>query len=285
MRNPPWALFLAAPLGLLRPLPGMILWTLAAVGCILASARLMNVPPGDQILVFLFAPALAAVMTGQSSPFLLLGFVLFLRFNRSVPLLAGGALLLMAIKPHLFLVFWAILFADCIYRRSFRLLAGAALAIAAATACALALDPHAFSQYLAMFHASKLQDEFVPTLSIAVRLVFGRSTEWAQLLPSGFALAWGCRYYARNRQTWDWRKEGLVVMLITVLASPYSWFSDEIVLLPAIAFAFGKRRSALVIVNGIALLLLAFQVPLTSGLYIWTAPAWLGCYLYASLSS
>jgi hypothetical protein len=78
MRNPPWALFLTAPLGFGNPAMGLFLWTLAAAGCIVAFIRLLKVPPEDRALVFLFAPTIAVFRIGQTSPFLLLGFSLFL---------------------------------------------------------------------------------------------------------------------------------------------------------------------------------------------------------------
>src|ERR1700730_8736168 len=102
MRNPPWALFLTAPLGFGNPAAGLFLWTLAAAGCIVAFIRLLRVPPEDRALVFLFAPVIAVFRTAQTSPFLLLGFCLFLYLHRRRPFLAGASLLLMAIKPHLF---------------------------------------------------------------------------------------------------------------------------------------------------------------------------------------
>ena len=73
----------------------------------------LNVSAKRPRFAFVFAPAVACVCSGQGSPFLLLGFSLFLRSIRSHPFLAGASLLLMAIKPHLFLIFWALLLADC----------------------------------------------------------------------------------------------------------------------------------------------------------------------------
>src|ERR1700730_17805606 len=69
MRNPPWALFLVVPLGFWNPVVGLLLWTIAAAGCILIFIRLMHVSPKDRAFAFLFAPALGAICSGQSSPF------------------------------------------------------------------------------------------------------------------------------------------------------------------------------------------------------------------------
>src|SRR5690242_18599370 len=44
MLNPPWALFLAAPLGFGGIRFGLFLWTLATAGCIFISIQLLDLP-------------------------------------------------------------------------------------------------------------------------------------------------------------------------------------------------------------------------------------------------
>src|SRR6185437_4912587 len=117
------------------------------------------------------APAIACFGSGQSSPFLLLGFALFLYLHRCRPFLAGAALLFLAFKPHLFLVFWAVLLAESISRRRFTILAGLAAALAITTTFALAIDPQVWQQYIAMLRSSALDLEAFPTASMALRLL------------------------------------------------------------------------------------------------------------------
>jgi len=289
MRNPPWALFLVAPLGFVNPVIGLLLWTIAAVACIVGFIRLTNVPSEDRVFAFLFAPALCAFCTGQSSPFLLLGFSLFLRYCQRRPFLAGVSLLFMAIKPHLFVVFWMVLLVDCIYRRRPLVLIGGLSAIATGTAFAMSLDAHIWQRYFAMLRAATLDTEFFPTISMLFRLFVHSSATWLLFVPSALAILWGIWYYAHNRRVWDWRIHGMLLMLVTVLVSPYGWFSDEIVLLPSLAFAVtapDRRKyslKALVAINGVALLvLLAAHATLTSGGYVWTPLAWWAWFLYAT---
>jgi hypothetical protein len=282
MRNPPWALFLVAPLGLCNARVGLFLWTLVGIACIVVSIRLLKSIPRDGPFAFLFAPVMACVYSGQSSPFLLLGFALFLRFHRTRPFLAGCALFLMAIKPHLFLVFWAILLIDCIYLRTYRLVVGTALSLAAASVLATLIDPHVWSQYLAMLRASSLDTEFFPTLSMQLRLRIAPHMGSLLFLPTAIAIFWGLWYYTKNRHSWDWSRHGMLVMLVTVAASPYGWFTDEAVLLPSIAFALVHSRmrrisfSILLGLNTIALyLVIGRHASLSSAAYIWTPLAWL----------
>lgn len=289
MRNPPWALFLVAPLGLGGSVAGLLVWTIAAAGCILAFIRLLKINSHDRVFAFLFAPALAALCSGQSSPFLLLGFSLFLHFHRSRPFWAGTSLLLMAIKPHLFLVFFALLLIDCIYRRRFRILVGGASALALGTAFAMYFDAHVWQDYFAMLRAATLNNEFFPTTSMLFRLLIDAKAGWLLFVPSMLAVVWGLWYYTRNRHAWDWEVHGMLLMFVTVLVSPYGWFSDEIVLLPSLAFAFastGQRRYSteiLAAINGIALLVVLVVHPsLSSCAYLWTPVAWLAWFLYAT---
>jgi hypothetical protein len=83
-------------------------------------------------LGYSFAPALVCLIVGQTSLFALLGLVLFLRLHRTRPFLAGVSLWLCALKPHLFLAFGVVLLAWIIVSRCYRILLGAASAMAAA---------------------------------------------------------------------------------------------------------------------------------------------------------
>ena len=131
MRNPPWALPLALPLGLLGLRVGAFFWSFAIVGCLVGSVRMlwqMHGSPPNRLhwLGFSFGPALVCAMMGQSTLFALLGYVLFLRLYRSHPFLAGVSLWLCALKPHLFVPFGVVLLVWIVLSRSYKILAGAA---------------------------------------------------------------------------------------------------------------------------------------------------------------
>jgi len=253
MLNPPWALPMVAPLGFLPPLAALVLWIVAGAGCILASLVLLEVPPKNRTLAFLFAPVLGCFAMEQSSPFLLLGFSLFLRFNRSRPFLAGASLTLMAIKPHLFMVFWVILLADCIYRWRFTILAGLASSLACVSALVTLAHPHVWQDYFALLHESTLDQNAYPTLPSLLRAVINVKLAWIATIPLCLAIAWGIAYYWRRRSGWDWRREGMLVMLVAVLTSPYCWIADEVVLLPSVASALASspRRFSMEILTAI----------------------------------
>ncbi len=237
MLNPPWIMPLVAPLGFLPAIDALILWILACAGCLWASILLLELPSKNRGLAFLFAPVLGTFMMEQSSPFLLLGLSLFLRFHRQRPFLAGAALLLMALKPHLFLVFWVALAADCVYRKRFAIMAGFASSLAIVSGLVMLVVPRIWQDYLDVLRASTLDKNAYPTLPSLIRATIDVNRVWIALVPSCIAVVWSAWYYWRRRTVWDWRREGMPVLLATVLTSPYSWISDQVVLLAPVASA------------------------------------------------
>ncbi|HUH63219.1 MAG TPA: glycosyltransferase family 87 protein [Terracidiphilus sp.] len=293
MRNPPLAFFLALPLGFVSEQWGMVLWLLMLVGALMASVRMLwilNGRPGDRLhlLGYLFAPALACVMAGQIGIVLLLGMTIFLYWHRRRPFLAGAALLLCSVKPHLFLAFGAALLAWALSRKAYRVLAGAATAIAASGALSMGLDFHAWAQYARMMLSAGIQGEFVPSLSLLFRLLVDRGALWLQFVPAAAACVWAIWYFRTRRDRWNWMEHGLLLLLVSVATAPYAWFTDEVVVLPAILAALyrasgsGRRVWPFGFFSGIALVEVMERVPLTSGFYLWTMPAWIAWYLYAT---
>jgi hypothetical protein len=283
MLNPPWSLPMVAPLGFLPALGALVLWIAAGAGCILASLILLNVPANNRTLAFLFVPVLGTFAMEQSSPFLLLGFSLFLRMHRSSPFLAGASLLLMAIKPHLFLIFWMILLVDCIYRRNLIILAGFAASLACSSILVTLVSPHIWQDYVAVVRGSTLNQNSYPTLPSLLREMIGVKLAWIALLPLAIAILWSLAYYWPRRAHWDWRREGMLVMLVAVLSSPYSWISDQVVLLPPVASALASspRRFSMEMLTVINLAgLLGLSLSLRS--LAWLPLALLLWYIYAS---
>lgn len=289
MFNPPWALFLVAPLGFLGLRQGLFLWILLNIACLFASAQLLDVTPKERAFAYVFAPAVASIFMGQSSPILLLGFVLFLHFHRSQPFLAGASLLLMFIKPHLFFVYWAVLLADCIRRRSYLIPAGALSAFVASNIFPMFFDQHIWQHYRAMMQASPVEQGFLPTASMLFRMFVDPHAFWLLFVPSGLAVLWGIWYYVTRRREWDWNTHGMLLMLISILAAPYSWLTDEVVLLPSIlyglTYSHKRKHSAwiLLAINTAALfIVLVKQESLSTRAYMWTPWAWVAWFLYST---
>jgi hypothetical protein len=293
MRNPPDALFLALPLGFAGPNTGLVLWMIALLASLVTSIRLiwsMNGRPENRLhlLGYCFAPVMECLMAGQFGIFLLLGVVLFLYFHKSRPFLAGGALLLCAAKPHLFLPFGIVLLLWVVIQKAYRILAGFCAALLASCSLTLCFDTHAWYQYSMMMRTSGIMGEIVPTLSEFFRLILDRNAVWLQFLPQAAACLWALWYFWTRRSRWSWLDQGLLLLLVSVLCSPYALLTDETMLLPAVLAgiyrADGSGRSLLPfgLVAGVAMIEVFAEVPIASAYYLWTAPAWLAWYLYAT---
>lgn len=293
MRNPPVALPLVAPLGLVRPKTGLILWLFVLLGslggCVWLLWRLHGKPRSSyHLLSFLFAPALACFMAGQFGIFLLAGVVLFLSLHRSRPFWAGAALVLCAFKPHLFVPLAIPLLLWIVLGKRYRVLAGLCAALAVSCGMAFALDAHAWTQYLHMLRLGRAADEAVPALSVYLSRLVDPRAPWLRYVPEIGAVAWAAWYAISRRARWNWGREGMVVLLAGAVCTPYGWFTDEAMLLPAVlagVYAAVERRRSLIplaIFAGAALVETFADVQITTPYYLWTTPAWLGWYLYAT---
>ncbi len=290
MRNPPWSLPLAYPLGFLELRIGAFIWNIILLGCLLTSVHLVRVMHGSpnnyvHWLGVAFTPAIICLIMGQTGLFTLLGMVLFVRFNRTHPFGAGLALWLCALKPHLLLPFFAALLVWIIVSRSYKILAGMTLAMAVSTALAWWIDPQAWAGYITLMRSHRVQFEFVPTLSDAIRFWIHPQWIWFQYVPAALGVVWALIYFWRSRNTWDWMENGSLILLVSVVVAPYCFPPDQCLVIPALMHGMYKSRSR-VLLALLALTLLAigienFSVRIVSGYYMWAAPTWLIWYLLA----
>jgi len=247
MRNPPWALAVTYPLGLIGVRLGALLWSLVLLSCLWGSVRMVWQMHGrpSKLLNFLgysFAPALVCLIVGQTSLFALLGLVLFLRLHRTRPFLAGVSLWLCALKPHLFLVFGVVLLMWVVVSRSYKVLLGALTALATSCAITWLLDPTAWADYSHMMRTYGIEREFIPCWSVVLRLWVRPETTLLQYLLLAPGCVWAVVYYWKRRQSWDWLTDSSGLMLVSILAAPYCWVFDQAVAIPALLHgAYGTR--------------------------------------------
>jgi hypothetical protein len=294
MRNPPWGLLLALPLGLVGLRAGALLWSLGLAACLAASVLLlwrMQGRPRNRLhwLGLSFAPALVCVFVGQTALFALLGYVLFVRLQARRPFLAGMSLWLCALKPHLFLPAGVVLVAWVVVSRTYRIVAGAGTALAASCAVTACIAPTAWSDYIHMMQAPGLAREFIPCLSTALRLWLCPQAMWIEYLPVALGCAWALDYYWRRRKAWDWAQDGSLPLLVSFFLAPYCWVYDQALAIPALlegAYRTGSQGliAALAAASVLIELELVSGIKIPSALYLWTAPAWLAWYLLARSS-
>ncbi|HEY1501626.1 MAG TPA: glycosyltransferase family 87 protein [Acidobacteriaceae bacterium] len=291
MRNPPWSLPLALPLGFFSARVAALPWSLMLLGFLWFSAHTlwkMYGKPGShlQFLAYFFPPGLICVIMGQTSLFLLVGLVLFLKLHKTRPFWAGAALWLCTLKPHVLLPFAVALVLWIVVTRNWRVLIGAVTAMAASCAATLLIDPAAFSQYSHWAANSGISNEYIPCLSVELRNLIDPNAKWIAFVPGIFGCLWGVWYFWQNRKQWDWIKNGNVLVLASLLVAPYCWIYDQSLALPALTFAAwqtaSRRMLAILATIFIVLELQTFLAFWEAHyVYLWLAPAWLTWYLIA----
>lgn len=247
MRNPPWALPLTIPFGFLSLQASGILALLILAASYAASVHILLGISGcrewtTKAVLYLFGPALICLIWGQTSVLVLLGLALFLRFHASRPFLAGVSLWFWMLKPHLLLPAIAVLVAWILVRRSYRIVAGLAVALIASSALTLIVDSHAFSEYLGMIGSSGYEREAIPVLSALLRTLLTPNLMPLQFAPAAAACTWALVYFWRCRRTWNWQSHGILLLPVSLLVAPYAFLNDHVVVIPAIAFTACRAR-------------------------------------------
>jgi hypothetical protein len=204
--------------------------------------------------------------------------------------MAGASLCLCALKPHLFLAFGVVLLAWILITRNYKILAGSGVGLAASCAAVSCIDPKAWIQYAQMMQTTGFVTEHVPCLSVALRVWLSPQTMVLTYVPAVLGCAWALGYFWPRRHTWDWTKNGSLLMLVSILTAPYSWVYDQGLVIPALlqgAFLTRSRNLLIVLAFLSALVEVALFRSLSQppALYLWTlwtAPAWLVWYLCAT---
>jgi len=301
MRTPPWSVWMTLPEGVLNSYWAWVMWEALLLASLVTSMRISwrlygdgPRPPKVFVLTgYIFAPVAACLAAGQVGMILLLGITAFFLLEKDHPFWAGAALLLPMAKPHIFMPIWLVLALWVLREKRWALLGGAAAAFLMANCIGLAFDPGIFGHYREMLHQQAIQNEFIPSLSGVIRALFFRRFFWVQFVPMGLGLLWSLWFYWKNRSMWNWPERGLTLLIACVLATPYSWMTDEVVVVPAILqgvlwlhrakLGWGSRGVILIFVllDSLLLLMLAARIPLTHASYFWSSVVWCCWYFYA----
>jgi hypothetical protein len=295
MWNPPWTLALVWPLGLLPAREAQLLWlgvNFAAV--FFCGDRLWLLLGGARekrwvgwAITLSALPTLFALQSGQISPLLLLGAVLFLECERrGWHFAAGASTVLLAVKPHLAYLVWVAILCDAMLRGRWRVVLGGSVVGLACALVPLVFNPDVWQQYVDAMANRTPEEWLMPTLGSLLRLAFGEGMFGLQFVPVLAGLAWFARHWKRRESTWDWGEELPLLLLVSFLTAPYgAWPFDMVLLLPAVVFvalrAEAPRRkpviAALVAVNVGCLVLNVFKI--SSFWFIWVSPAVLLLYV------
>jgi hypothetical protein len=299
MWYPPWAFSLVLPFAWLGYAEARIVWLgLNIILLVLCANLLWKVyegPPRLRIVAWgialIYCPDLFALRIGQITLFPLLGLVCFLMFLRQGNIwLAGAALSLASVKPHLAYLFWVVLLFWIIDRKRRRLALGLFGVLAFATTLNLCFNSHLVSQFIAS--RAILQVPLFayksPTLGSLLRLVFGEEKLWLRFVPGLLAFSGVLVYWLRNRTTWSWNEELPVLVAVSLPTAFYAWSYDFALLLPAIMQAavllcrqhWRRQLSFALVFIGLNMAGLAMNLmSIDDFAYVWFSPAVLVLYL------
>ena len=247
--NPPWAIPFVAPLGLFHSYTvAWLAWFFVMVACVALSSRmLMDLYFGEirvpeisasathrALFAFTFFPTLLCLQFGQIAPLVLLGVTGFLWFQeRNSPVLAGMALALTAVKPHLVYLVWIAVVV--MGRRRWRTIAAAAAVIVLLTSIAVVLDFRIVSEYRALLQSHYPQGFYASGFSGIVRNRLGpHDRAWIQFVPVPFGLVWFALYCHKKTQDWNWAAVAPSLVTASVLTAPWGFPFDQTVLAVAI---------------------------------------------------
>ena len=291
LKNPPWAIPFILPLGLFSYHVAFAVWAvfslLAVAGCTGAVWRWLEEP--DSIFSILlpvsFGPTIVLLMLGQWTVLVLVGITGFLiAADRRHDWIAGAFLLLVMGKPHVALLFLAAILLWVFQTRRWVVFYSAALSLAASSVLMLALNPQIFVQFLN--RTREVVGETVPYPNLGGELYTLTAHHSLALVPQLAGVLWVIWYWMRHRRSWTWKREGMLVLAVSVTCSYYSYPYDEILVLPALitAFVTGNRRVFLVcfVVTDLGYAFYLFQFAghfgFTYMFLSWTATAWLATY-------
>ena len=296
MWNPPGTLFFIAPLGLLDYNTGQFLWFVIHFMIIFVCARVLwqtydGAPRSTWwplLSALTFAPTYLLLIQGQIGGLILLGLILFLHsVKRHAWDSAGLNLSLVSIKPHLIYLFWLAIAAWSIRERRWKFLRGWLIGVIVTGTAPLFFDPAIYSQYMDLVQSHDVHPPLywaTPSLGTVLRVFVDRGG-WVHWLPSVAGAAWMFWYWRRHAESWDWREQLPIVLLVAVVTASFVWTFDQIVLLPAvIQCAVWLSRSSSRILRR---LIIAIHILINGGIlwsklhvpndfwYFWMAPIYL----------
>jgi Glycosyltransferase family 87 len=294
MLNPPWILPLIAPFGAMPFSMGTRLWLVMGLAIMMISVHWLWELYGEGgsrwigwLVAATFLPVAVVLAIGQIGPLILFGLAGYLRFQaRQKNYVAGAFLFFAALKPHLIFLVWVALLLYTLRHKRWEFLAAFLSVLSVASLLAVVLDHHVFYEYAALFRGGKAVLGATPTLGGVLRSISGFLP--MQFLPVAGAALWFAIYWHRWRSVWEWRSRLPSLLLVSIVATPYSWFFDQVVLLPSIFFATlsvlrSRRRvwlEAATVYIGVNAIVLRFILERrTMFWYSWTALAWLAIYI------
>jgi len=292
---PPWTLWLFSLIAL-WPLPVAIaIWTFVQLGCCYYAVRLIHqlfpvtrFPSSsvkELICLLSFFPLLKALVFGQPTPLILIGILVFIRFQNSRQFIAGLTLGFALITPHLLLALLPFWLLQDFRKGSILTTVGLITAVALQTGVSFILYPDFISGFINEISQLHAERSALPQVTIghAINLVTG--TTWATLALPIIAVCLSCSLaWSRLPR----RKLEALLLTLSLLCSPYAFSHDYLLLLPiylgvcvSLLLRFTSLALAVILLQGVATLLIIGQSLKDNEIYfLWMPISLLAFLLY-----
>ncbi|GAB5454510.1 MAG: hypothetical protein Hens2KO_07390 [Henriciella sp.] len=236
---PPHAGLIFSPIGLL-PFPvAYLTWFALGVAALAGSLTVAKVDYRAIVVLMLTSPVFLALITGQIALFMTSLMLLAVFWAKSRPILAGLAAGLLTLKPQLG-IFLPLVFIAGGHWRAFASAAVISLTLWLGSAALLGIDVWvAFFERLGL--VSDLVSEGVMPYSKMLNVYAASNLALLpEVVASGItvlaALAAACAVFWTSRKTDDPRWRYAVLATVTLLVTPYSWYYELALVLPAVWF-------------------------------------------------
>lgn len=297
---PPWALPLLLPLAAVPARLGQLLWLIGQTLLVVAAADYLwrryggsqTQRPIAWLVALLFAPTWMVLGCGQITPVVLMGLCLMLlALDRDRPMLAGLALVLASIKPHLVYLLWLGLAVELLRGRgwAWRMLAGGTAGVTVLTLLGLCLNPQLLADYAESFtnpRSPELHPSLVyshhSNLGFFIRHAIDPEKLALQAIPAVLTVPVFLWWYWRRGHALPWAEKLPLIMLASLLTTAYIYPYDFVLLLVPVVQAAtwlvdASPRARLIALSLFVVLgQLAMQHKITHEM-VWIGPVvWLG---------
>ena len=248
MYNPPWTLTLLLFLGLFDPPSGQLVWLILNITLIFFCViKLWKIYAGQStqyllplLYAFSFVSTILALVLGQITPFILFGLVYFVMIisNPKYDILAGFCLILISIKPQLTIIFWFALLLWIINQRRWLILVSFVVLLIILSGIISLFNPQIIPQYIEMLQSHQIGVWENPTIGSYLRFFsLMNETFWVHFVPTVIGGIWFVYYWSKKYKNWKWADEIPILLLVSMVVTPFAWTYDYVILLPVIILA------------------------------------------------
>jgi hypothetical protein len=298
--NPPWLILLLLPVGILPFSIAFPIWIFCNTFLIgLALLISWKLCVGDQrswgilfvfLSGFLYVETISYLAIGQITSIVLLGIVLFIWFlDRDLDILAGVALLLTTIKPHISYFFLILVFIWIIQNRRWKVVIGFISVALISSVIFWVIIPRWLTDYISLLNNLPFNLLYTSTFSSLISDKFNISI--FKYLP--VLLIFLIKPLKQIIRREGWLTATNLALLVSIPLSPYGFNFDHVVLLPSLVQIIAwsstneipRKYTYFIVVGLIVINLIIAKMLSINGLeyywFFWIPIPLLGIYLLA----